>query len=68
VNSSAICFQWWRYTPTYGAANAASDLWLRDALLVALGLRTMHCAAELEALRIEDVTWLTDRELLRVNV
>jgi integrase len=48
--------------------HAAGELWLRDALLVALGLRTMRRAAELAALRIEDVTWLADRELLRVYV
>jgi integrase len=46
----------------------AGDLWLRDAFLVALGLRTMRRAAELAALRIEDVTWLADRELLRVYI
>jgi len=43
-------------------------LWLRDAFLVALGLRTMRRAAELGALRVEDVRWLPDRRVLHVFI
>jgi len=44
------------------------DWWLRDACLVALGLRTMRRASELTALRVEDVQWIEDISALRVYI
>jgi len=34
-----------------------SELWIRDAFLVALGLRTMRRASELSALQLSDIQW-----------
>jgi len=39
------------------AQTCRPELWIRDAFLVALGLRTMRRASELSALRLCDVKW-----------
>jgi hypothetical protein len=43
-----------------GGVNGPPGPWLRDAAVIALGMRTMARASELAAVRLEDVRWAGD--------
>ncbi len=47
---------------------AAGELWLRDTLLVVLGLCTMRRVAKLATLRVNNMWWLPNRGLLLVVI